>query len=147
MLADEVAGAPLQRIQSYEAPPIVPDWPVDFDRVAHVSGGDRKTMREVLQAFDLQVDVLFARMASEEPRAAAARAHTMAVTARTIGAWKIEECATRFEQVALGPGPIVLSPIMCRLAAVVTEAQSRSAVFLKRPHQVRQSLFDIYCQA
>lgn len=130
MLADDAIGSSAQRIKNNEAPSLVPDRPIDFDRLTRLSGGDQKTMREVLQVFNLQADLLLARMASEEPRAAAARGHTLAVCAHSVGAWKVEACATRFEQIALESGPIALNPIMRRLAAIVTEAQGAIGSFL-----------------
>jgi HPt (histidine-containing phosphotransfer) domain-containing protein len=87
-------------------------------------------MRHILTLFDRQADMLLTLIACEPPKAAAARAHTLAVSARALGAWKVAESATAFEQVALKPGPAILSSAMNQLSSAVTEAQSEIASIL-----------------
>ena len=90
-------------------------------------------MRILLEAFDLQIEVLSTRMTSEAPKEAAARAHTLAVTARSVGAWKVAECAVEFESIALGPPPIALGPAMYRLSVAITDTHVAIEGFLSAP--------------
>jgi len=116
------------------APSLIPDHPIDFDQLGAIGQGDSRTMRKHLEVFDLQTEVLTARMTSEAPRDAAARAHTLAVTARSVGAWKVAECATEFERIALGAPPIVLGPAMYRLSVAVTDVHFAIESFLSHTH-------------
>jgi HPt (histidine-containing phosphotransfer) domain-containing protein len=109
---------------------LIPDQPIDFEQLAAICQGDANTMRKLLEAFDLQTEVLSAPMASEPPKDAAARAHTLAVTARSVGAWKVAESAEEFERVARGPEPIVLGPPMYRLSVAITELHQAISSFL-----------------
>jgi hypothetical protein len=107
-----------------EALSIIPDRPIDIDQLSRTSHNDPKIMRQALSAFALQSDMLLALIASEPPKTAAARAHTLAVSARVIGAWKVVESAVAFEEVARGSGTVILSSVMNQLSAAVTETQS-----------------------
>lgn len=129
MATDEITGN-ATLVGTTNAPSLVPDQPIDLDHLAGVSKGDPGTMREMLKLFNLQADVLVARMSSEVPRTAAARAHTLAACARSIGAWRVAENATTFEQAALASGPIVLNPAMRGLSQAVTEVQVAIGSFL-----------------
>jgi HPt (histidine-containing phosphotransfer) domain-containing protein len=110
-------------IDTSEAPSVFPDRAFDLDQLVRIARGDSGEMSRMLKLFAQQVDILLARMTSEEPRTAAARAHTLAVSARAIGAWKVAEAAAEFERAGSGQGPLMLGPVMNRLSAVVTEAQ------------------------
>ncbi len=111
-------------IEAIDTPPFIQDdRGIDFDHLVQVTGGDRKTMQELLRLFDLNIDMLLALIASEEPRIAAARAHTLAASARAIGAWNVADAATMFERLALRPGPLTLSAVMNQLSRAATEAQ------------------------
>jgi HPt (histidine-containing phosphotransfer) domain-containing protein len=110
-------------VETVQAPSLVPDRAIDLAHLARVAHEDQATMWEMLRVFDLQADVLVARLTSEEPKVAAARAHTLAVSAKSVGAWKVAESAAGFERAALSTGPVVLSPAMNRLTKSVTEAQ------------------------
>lgn len=107
-----------------EAPSLLPEGrAINFAQLARFTRGDAATTHEILKVFDLQADVLVARIMSEAPKTAAARAHTLAISARSIGAWKVAEAATTLERLAAQPGPVVLSAAMSRLSTAVTEAQ------------------------
>ncbi len=126
MLADQAThqkGHQQEVVETAEAPSLVPDRAIDLAHLARMAQDDKATMWEMLRVFDLQADVLVARLTSEEPKVAAARAHTLAVSAKCVGAWKVVELATAFENAARGSGPVVLSPAMNRLSETVTEAQ------------------------
>lgn len=103
------------------APPLAPDDAIDFEKLAGLAQGSRKVMCQLLATFATQTEVLTARMASEAPKQAGAHAHTLASSARSIGAWKVAESATEFERVAFGPQPIVLGPAMSRLATAIAD--------------------------
>jgi hypothetical protein len=120
MSADAVLGSSLGAFGAVSSAPI-PDQLIDFEQLAAISQGDSKTMRQLLEVFDLQTHVLSTRMASESPKEAAARAHTLAVTAKSVGAWKVAESVEEFERVALGPEPVVLGPPMYRLSVAIAE--------------------------
>lgn len=132
MLADAVLGGSVRgaSVDVNSAPSLIPDQPIDFQQLAALGQGDSKTIRKLLEVFDLQTEVLSARMTSEAPREAAARAHTLAVTAKSVGAWKVAECAAEFERVALGPQPIVLGPSMYRLSIAITDTHLAIESFL-----------------
>lgn len=115
------------------APPLVPDEPIDLMQLSRLARGERKIMREVLKLFDLQAEVLTSRMISEAPKEAAARAHTLAASARSVGAWKVAEAAAAFKDAANEGGPIVLAPIMRRLSTAVSEAHGAIESFLSNP--------------
>jgi hypothetical protein len=127
MLAKETQ---VKAVQFTEAPSLVPDRPIDFDQLGRMSHGHAKTMQELLRVFNLQADLLLARMTSEEPKIAAARAQVLASSARAVGAWKVAECAAAFEREARGNGPISLNPALRRLAAAVIEAQQATNGFI-----------------
>ena len=115
------AHATIDRPKDVAAPSLIPGKPIDFDRLEAISQGDRKTIRELLAVVDLQTKVLSARMIGEAPKQAAARVHTLAATARSVGAWNLAECATDFERGALGRESVLLGPAMKRLSAAITD--------------------------
>jgi len=96
-----------------------------------MTGGDRVTMREVLGLFDLQSDLLLSRIMSEAPKAAAARAHTLADSAKSVGASRVAEAASELEALALKPGPVMLSAAVGRLASAVIEAQAEVDSYIR----------------
>ena len=71
---------------------IIDQAPAAIDRahLARTTFGDRALEREVLQLFDLQAELLLARMRSGNPQALAALAHTLRGSASGIGdaAWE-----------------------------------------------------------
>jgi HPt (histidine-containing phosphotransfer) domain-containing protein len=129
MLVDQTLGS-TSAIEITEAVSIVPDRSIDLDQLCRVSHNNPDTMRQMLTVFHLQADMLLALMASEAPKTAAARAHTLAASARALGAWQVADSATAFEEAALGSGPVMLSSAMNRLSAAVTEAQAEIAGIL-----------------
>ena len=134
MLATEIdAGA--QIVGRSEAPSLAPDYPLDLAQFAKMSDGKRETMHEILRVFSQQADVLMARMAVEAPKAVAARAHTFADSARSIGAWKVADCATAVERAARNSGAISLNPALRSLAAAVVETQQAIGGLLADPSQ------------
>jgi hypothetical protein len=125
-LSDFVANS----LEGSGGPSLVPDCPIDFYYLGRLCGHDESTMREVLEVFDLQTDVLLAHIMSEPPKEVAARAHTLAVSAQAAGALKVAECAIALEKAALAPGSIILTPAVSKLVAAVMDAQMMIAEFL-----------------
>jgi hypothetical protein len=132
MVANEMTRC-VKALGSSKVPSLVPEGPINFDQLARTSRGHVETAQELLRVFHLQADVLLARMTSEEPKTAAARAHVLADSARCVGAWRVAERAVDFERVARGNGPISLNPAMRCLAAAVVEAQEAIGSFLAEP--------------
>jgi HPt (histidine-containing phosphotransfer) domain-containing protein len=130
MQVREVASPEVERVA--RAPSLVPERPViDFAHLTQMTGGDRVTMREVLGLFDLQSDLLLSRIMSEAPKAAAARAHTLADSAKSVGASRVAEAASELEALALKPGPVMLSAAVGRLASAVIEAQAEVDSYIR----------------
>jgi hypothetical protein len=129
MLVDQTLGSTIAT-EIAEAVSIVPDRSIDLDQLCRISHNNPETMRQILTVFALQADMLLALMASEAPKAAAARARTLAASARALGAWQVADSATAFEEAAFRSGPVILSSAMNRLSATVTEAQVEIAGIL-----------------
>ena len=97
---------------------------LDLAHLARMTLGERALEHEVLTLFNRQADMLLVRMASEEPRAVAALAHTLAGSASGIGAWKVAEAATAVERAASEPSTIALTGLMDHLVAAVAEVHA-----------------------
>jgi len=68
-----------ERAIGHSAPPLSPGQPaVDLAHLARMTLGEKGLEREVLELFELQADMLLARMAADEPRMLGALAHTLA---------------------------------------------------------------------
>lgn len=107
------------------APPLAPSEPViDLEHLSRMTLGEHDLEREVLGLFDQQAVMLLARMAREEPRVVGAFAHTLAGSARRIGAWKVAEAAAAVERAAREPGAIALTAVMDDLVAAVAAAHA-----------------------
>src|SRR5262245_60176943 len=110
------------------APPLAPGEPaIDLVHLARMTHGERGLEREVLDLFDQQAGMLITRMVSEAPRAVGALAHTLAGSARGIGAWKVAEAAAALEAAAAKPGTIAVTAELDRLAAAVADAHAAIA--------------------
>jgi HPt (histidine-containing phosphotransfer) domain-containing protein len=121
MQVEEITGRKVDDVVI--APSLTPDYPpIDLNHLARMMRGDDKMMREFLEVFSLQADLLLSRIMSEAPKAAAARSHILADSARSVGAWRIAETANELEQLALQPGPVTLNSAMRHLLAAVSEA-------------------------
>lgn len=114
------------------APPLAPAEPaIDLAHLARMTLGEQRLERDVLDLFDQQAGMLLARMAGEEPRVAAALAHTLGGSARGVGAWKVAEAAAGVERAATEPGANALTDAIGRLAAAVAEVQAAIADMLR----------------
>jgi HPt (histidine-containing phosphotransfer) domain-containing protein len=76
--------------------------PIDREHLARMTLGERSLEREVLELFDRQSDMLFARMCKSTPEVAAAAAHTLKGSARGVGAWRVASTAEAVELAAAG---------------------------------------------
>jgi hypothetical protein len=107
-----------------QMPSVVPEPAIDLTQLGRLAQHDPGIMQELLRLFDLESGILLARIWREAPRTAAARAHTLAVSARAIGAWKMAEAATEFERLATQCGPVALGSAVRELARAATQTQT-----------------------
>ena len=77
---------------------------IDEEHLGHMTLGDRRLEREVLELFLRQTTILLGRIAGAEPPLAAAAAHTLKGSARGIGAWRVAKAAEFLEQAARHEG-------------------------------------------
>src|SRR5258705_9395280 len=83
-----------------ELPSIVGDEPpIDVGHLARTSLGDRDLELQVLELFDRQAEMLLGCMLEVDRAGVASAAHTLAGSAREIGAWRVAGAAA-----ALGRG-------------------------------------------
>ncbi len=77
---------------------------IDDDHLGRMTLGDRSLEREVLEIFARQTTLTLNRIAAAGPACAAAAAHTLKGSARSIGAWRVARAAERLELAAAGEG-------------------------------------------
>lgn len=77
---------------------VVDEPPIDVGHLARMSCGKRNLEFQVLELFDRQADMLLGRMRQLEPAGVASVAHTLAGSARGIGAWRVAEAAEALER-------------------------------------------------
>ena len=115
---------------SADAPPLVPAEPaIDRAHLARMTHGERELEREVLALFATQADLLLGRMRDAEPAVIGALAHTIAGSARGIGAWKVAEAAAALEAEAAA-GHDTAAAVQ-RLAAMARAAQCEIAQLVR----------------
>src|SRR6266700_1917433 len=131
----EVIRPPVS-VDPTETPSVVPHPALDREQLQRFALGEPRTTNEVLRLFDLEIDILLARIGSEEPRRAAARAHTLAVSAKAVGAWDLAEAATAFEHLAQAPEPVALGAAMRNLSRTATAVQMEIESLLSEPMQI-----------
>lgn len=78
------------------------DAAVDLAHLSRMTLGEKQLQGEVLALFDQQAAMLLARMKGAPPKMAAALAHTLAGSARGIGAWEVARAAQEVELAARG---------------------------------------------
>ena len=122
MSANETVQPP-KTAELAQAPSLVPDRAIDVKQLGRFAHDDPKMMQDLLRLFGLETEILLAHIGAEEPKTAAARAHTLAVSARAVGAWKIAETATELERRAMAPRPVALGDAVRALARAATQAQ------------------------
>jgi HPt (histidine-containing phosphotransfer) domain-containing protein len=82
-----------------ELPSIVGEEPpIDVGHLARTSLGERHLELQVLQLFDRQAEMLLGCMRGMDRGGVANAAHTLAGSAREIGAWRVAEAAAALER-------------------------------------------------
>jgi len=77
-----------------ELPSIVGDEPpIDVGHLARASRGERHLELQVLELFDRQAEMLLGFMQDVDRDLVASAAHTLARSAREIGAWRVADAA------------------------------------------------------
>ena len=108
-----------------DAPALAPiEQHIDLAHLARMTLGDRNLEREVLQLFDRQAEMLFARMQQAVPSAAAAHAHTLKGSSSSIGAWKVARAAQAVEFAGNNQGASDVAAALCCLGAAISETRS-----------------------
>jgi HPt (histidine-containing phosphotransfer) domain-containing protein len=115
---------------SMVAPPAVAAMqpPIDMEHLAQMTLGERGLEIEVLRLFDLQAELLLARMREVGPEGVATLAHTLSGSARGIGAWRVAAAAEAAECAVKQSAP--LAPAIAGLTACVEEARRAIAGLL-----------------
>jgi HPt (histidine-containing phosphotransfer) domain-containing protein len=109
-----------QSLAAMTSPPIASEQPaIDVAHLSRMTLGDRKLEIQVLELFDRQADLLVARMREVEPSGVASLAHTLAGSARGIGAWRVAEAAKALESAVAANR----KPALAQLTAAVDEAR------------------------
>jgi len=123
-LSQAVAGAPIEpgRSPSLGQTVLPPEQTIDLAHLARMACGEKSLEAEVLSLFDRQAGMLLARMSS--PKVAGAFAHTIAGSARGIGAWKVAAAAEGLELAARDCDPARFARAHRRLASTIAEAQA-----------------------
>jgi Hpt domain len=82
-----------------ESPSIVgSEPPIDVGYLARMTPGERIVEFQVLELFDGQAEALLGRMQEVGPAEVASLAHTLAGSARGIGAWRVAAAAEILER-------------------------------------------------
>jgi HPt (histidine-containing phosphotransfer) domain-containing protein len=71
---------------------------IDEEHLHRMTLGDSRLEQEVLRIYVRQSAIMLGRMASGEPAALAAAAHTLNGSASGIGAWRVAKAAQRLER-------------------------------------------------
>jgi len=108
--------------------------PIDEAHLERMTLGDRSLEHEVLELFLRQSALMLDRIASAEPRIAAAAAHTLKGSARGIGAWRVADAAACVESAAAGEGAApAMSDAIASLKAASLEASAAICARLSGP--------------
>ena len=123
-LSPAVAGARIEpgRSPNLGQTKLPPEQTIDLAHLARMTCGEKSLEAEVLGLFDRQAGMLLARMSS--PKDAGAFAHTIAGSARGIGAWKVAAAAEGLELAARDCDPARFDRAHSRLASTIAEAQA-----------------------
>src|SRR5258706_7589815 len=86
-----------------ELPSVVGDEPpIDVGPLARTSRGERDLELQVLELFDRQAEMLLSCMPEVDRAGVASAAHTLAGSAREIGAWRVADAAAALERAVAG---------------------------------------------
>ena len=97
---------------------------IDLAHLARMTCGEKTLQVEVLALFDHQATMLLARIEETPARAIGALAHTLAGSARGIGAWEVAAAAERLELAARQSAPGTFAEARRRLACTIGQVQT-----------------------
>ena len=103
---------------------VPPEEIIDLAHLARMTCGEKSLEAEVLRLFDRQAGMLLARMQQSSPKAAGTFAHTLAGSARGIGAWEVAAAAEGLELAARDCDPTGFARAHRRLAGTIGLAQA-----------------------
>jgi hypothetical protein len=93
---------------------------IDLAHLARMTCGEKRLETEVLALFDRQAIMLLARIEEAPALVIGVLAHTLAGSARGIGAWEVAAAAERLELAAGQSAPAALAEARLRLGRVQT---------------------------
>jgi HPt (histidine-containing phosphotransfer) domain-containing protein len=97
---------------------------IDLAHLARMTCGEKSLQVEVLALFDRQATMLLARIEEAPARAIGALAHTLAGSARGVGAWEVAAAAERLELAARQSAPAILTEARRRLVCAIGQVQT-----------------------
>ena len=103
--------------------------PIDLRHLARMSLGKRHLECEVLELFDHQAEMLVGCLQEAGPVRVAGIAHTLAGSARGIGAWRVAEAAEALERAVVENHK--LARALATLEATVVEARLAICAMLR----------------
>jgi HPt (histidine-containing phosphotransfer) domain-containing protein len=110
---------------------------LDEEHLAHMTLGDRRLERDVLEIFVRQsadtLDLIRDCVAGRELAGTAAAAHAMIGSARAIGAWRVTQAAEQVERIADAGNEQELDQAIRALKAATLEATAAIAARLADP--------------
>lgn len=95
---------------------------IDVDHLARMTFGEKPLQVEVLILFDRQAEMLLSRVQQSPPQAAGAYAHTLAGSARSVGAWAVAAAAQEVELAARAS--VTMPEAVRRLANAIAQARA-----------------------
>jgi HPt (histidine-containing phosphotransfer) domain-containing protein len=113
-----------------ELPSIVGEEPpIDVGHLARTSLGERDLELQVLELFDRQAEMLLGCMPQVDRAGVASAAHTLARSARAIGAWRVADAAAALERAVAEHRE--LAPALQMLEGTVVEARLAICAMLR----------------
>ena len=107
------------------------DPAVDFDHLQRFTMGNRELECEVLNLFRTQSKLLLEKLHNAgDDRAWLEAAHTMKGSAAGIGAWRVQEAATKIEKLCLAERQEIGASLLTPLEEALNEADQFIAAFL-----------------
>jgi HPt (histidine-containing phosphotransfer) domain-containing protein len=103
---------------------------IDVAHLRLMTFGEKALQAEVLALFKRQADMLLARMHEAPAQAGAAFAHTLAGSARGVGAWRIAAAAEAVELATRDEGAGAIAGALRRLEVAVHEARAAIGAML-----------------
>lgn len=105
---------------------------IDERHLIGMTLGDARLEREVLEPFLRQAALMLDRADTAPPASAAAAAHALKRSARSIGAWRLARAADSFEQAVANAEELQIKEALSELRASCFEAAAAIAARLGR---------------